>query len=186
MIDQLTSLPVTVNFHRWCLTKENFTRWQLHLKSPYHDASSGTKWATSGSSSQWTRTLREWSLSPPWRLKISHSMQPRSINFQHINVSVHPHSIKWFSHYYVDTDTYSNIPSSTLRRICLNGLPNTQAFLTPGSQYDDHQKHQQNPPWTPSNVGKQLACLSTWWSTLLRQPGAVPINFLQGGEWWRQ
>jgi len=26
VIDQLTSLPVTVNFHRWCLTKENFTR----------------------------------------------------------------------------------------------------------------------------------------------------------------
>merc|ERR1712112_363229 len=26
VIDQLTSLPVTVNFHRWCLTRENFTR----------------------------------------------------------------------------------------------------------------------------------------------------------------
>ena len=26
MIDQLTSLPVTVNRHHWCLTRENFTK----------------------------------------------------------------------------------------------------------------------------------------------------------------
>ena len=26
VIDQLTSLPVTVNRHHWCLTQENFTK----------------------------------------------------------------------------------------------------------------------------------------------------------------
>ena len=26
VIDQLTSLPVTVNRHHWCLTRENFTK----------------------------------------------------------------------------------------------------------------------------------------------------------------
>ena len=33
VIDQFTSLPVTVNRHHWCLTQENFTK--------YEDISSG-------------------------------------------------------------------------------------------------------------------------------------------------
>ena len=57
-----------------------------------------------------------------------------------------------------------------------------QTLAWPGQLKASHTK----TPWmntkTPANTGKQLACLSTWWNTSLRQPDAVPISFLQGGH----
>jgi len=29
LLEEMTSLPVTINFHHWCLTRENFTRYGL-------------------------------------------------------------------------------------------------------------------------------------------------------------
>ena len=84
---------------------------------------------------------------------------------------------------------FASFLSSTLRRICLSGPRGIQASLTPGNHNSTKLELIAISSWWRgekcllSNIwsGRPPACRFTWWSTLWRRRGRVPISFPQGG-----
>ena len=165
---------------------------------------SGTTWATSGISSQSTPTLREWSSSPPWRQRTSHSMQLRlndvflfQINLLNISkifqiylLNISKIFVKYFpvppreEHVRMGSPAPKHPPLQEIKHNDLINNAINHIIIMDTKNNIKYQEHDNdlilNSSPSEPNSGRRQVCPCTWWSISLRLLDKVPISFLQG------